>query len=325
MRTERPCDRGERYYGSWSKMACMATELDSQVEAYLHELSAEGMPPLYTQSVSAARETYRRLCVVDDVADGVDATNRRIPGPNGQIPIRSYNPGDRAGPVVAFFHGGGWMLGGLDTHDALCRALADAAGTVVVAVDYRRAPEHRFPAPLADCYAATEWIAGEWADADLALVGDSAGGNLAAGVSLLAARRDGPDIDRQVLAYPVTNHTFDTDSYSENAQGYFLTRKDMERFWDAYLRSDADGRHPHASPLRAEVPSTLPATTVLTCGFDPLRDEGRAYADRLGAAGVPTTHRSYDDVIHGFLTMLDDPDLDRAREAIDDVVADLRG
>ncbi|MEF8857036.1 MAG: alpha/beta hydrolase, partial [Haloplanus sp.] len=250
--------------------------------------------------------------------------DRRISGPSGDVPIRTYDPGRREGPVVAFFHGGGWMLGGLDTHDALCRALADAAGSVVVAVDYRRAPEHRFPTPLADCYAATEWVATEWASDGLALVGDSAGGNLAAGVSLLAARRDGPAIDRQVLAYPVTNHAFDTDSYSENAQGYFLTRADMERFWNAYLRSDADGNHPHASPLRAEVPSTLPPTTVLTCGFDPLRDEGRAYADRLDAAGVPTTHRPYDDVIHGFLTMLDDPDLDRAREAIDDIAADLR-
>jgi acetyl esterase len=302
----------------------MATELDPQVEAYLHELSAAGVPPLYTQSVSAARETYRRLCVVDDVADGVETADRRVPGPNGDVPVRIYDPGDREGPVVAFFHGGGWMLGGLDTHDALCRALADAAGSVVVAVDYRRAPEHRFPAPLADCYAATGWVAREWPSADLALAGDSAGGNLAAGVSLFAARRDGPSIDRQVLAYPVTNHAFDTDSYSENAQGYFLTRADMERFWNAYLRSDADGCHPHASPLRAEVPSTLPPTTVLTCGFDPLRDEGQAYADRLDAAGVPTTHRSYDDVIHGFLTMLDDPDLDRAREAIDDIAADLR-
>jgi len=302
----------------------MATELDPQVEAYLHDLSAEGVPPLYTLSVSDARETYRRLCVVDDPDPSVETADRRVPGPAGPIPIRVYDPGDAGGPVVAFFHGGGWILGGLDTHDALCRALADAVGSVVVAVDYRRAPEHRFPAPLVDCYAATEWIAKEWPSDGLALVGDSAGGNLGAGVSLLAVRRGGPDIDRQVLAYPVTNHAFDTESYTENAQGYFLTRTDMERFWNAYLRSDADGRHPHASPLRADVPSTLPPTTVLTCGFDPLRDEGRAYADRLDAAGVPVTHRPYDEMIHGFLTMLDDPDLDRARDAIDDVAGDLR-
>jgi len=302
----------------------MATELDPQVEAYLHDLSAEGVPPLYTLSVSDARDTYRRLSVVDDPDPSVETADQRVPGPAGAIPIRTYDPGDSDGPVVVFLHGGGWMLGGLDTHDALCRALAAAAETVVVAVDYRRAPEHRFPAPLADCYAATEWVAEERGSDGLVLVGDSAGGNLAAGVSLLAARRGGPTIDRQVLAYPVTNHAFDTDSYTENAQGYFLTRKDMERFWNAYLRSDTDGRHPHASPLRAETPSSFPPTTVLTCGFDPLRDEGQAFADKLDAAGVPTTHRSYDDVIHGFLTMLHDPNLDRAREAIDDIAADIR-
>ncbi|MFB6195299.1 MAG: alpha/beta hydrolase [Haloplanus sp.] len=306
----------------------MSIELDPQVETYLHQLSAEGVPPLYTLPVSEARDTYRRLCVVDDPDPAVETTDQHVPGPAGAIPIRIYDPEARDGPVVAFFHGGGWLLGGLDTHDALCRALADAAGTVVVAVDYRRAPEHRFPAPLTDCYAATEWIAASaesLGDGDLVLVGDSAGGNLAAGVALLAARRDGPTIDRQVLAYPVTNHAFDTDSYTENAQGYFLTRADMERFWNAYLRSDADGRHPYASPLRVERPGDLPPTTVLTCGFDPLRDEGKAYADQLAEAGVPTTHRSYDDVIHGFLTMLDDPDLDRARDAIDDIAADIRG
>lgn len=306
----------------------MGTELDSQVESYLHELSEAGVPPLYTLDVAAARETYRRLCVVDAAESVADVTERRIPGPASPVPIRAYHPGGDDPPTVAFFHGGGWMLGDLDTHDAFCRALADAADALVVAVDYRRAPEHRFPAPLEDCYAATEWLAANAAslggDPDrLAIVGDSAGGNLAAGVSLLAARRDGPAIDRQVLAYPVLNHAFDTESYTENAQGYFLTRADMERFWNAYLRSDTDGRHPYASPLRADSLDACPPTTVLTCGFDPLRDEGRAFADRLDAADVPTRHRAYDDLIHGFLTMLDDPDLDRARAAIDDVAADL--
>jgi acetyl esterase len=308
-------------------------ELDPQVEAYLHELSETGVPPLYTLGVSEARETYRRLCTVEDPDPVADVTDRRIRGPNGEVPIRTYDPGDDGadGRVVAFFHGGGWMLGGLDTHDALCRALARTAGAMVVAVDYRRAPEHRFPAPLADCYAATRWIVDEGpfavgnGEGRLVVAGDSAGGNLAAGVSLLAARRDGPAIDRQVLAYPVTNHAFDTDSYEENAQGYFLTRKDMERFWNAYLRSDADGTHPHASPLRVADPAALPSTTVLTCGFDPLRDEGRAYVDRLDAAGVAVDHLAYDDQIHGFLTMLEDPDLDRARAAMYRLADAIRG
>jgi acetyl esterase len=309
------------------------TELDPQVEAYLHELSEAGVPPLYTLGVSEARETYRRLCTVADPDPVAEVIDRRIPGPNGEVAVRAYDPGDDEanGRVVAFFHGGGWMLGGLDTHDALCRALARTAGATVVAVDYRRAPEHRFPAPLADCYAATCWIVdeGPFAVGDgkgrLVVAGDSAGGNLAAGVSLLAARRTGPAIDHQVLAYPVTNHAFDTDSYEENAQGYFLTRKDMERFWNAYLRSDTDGAHPHASPLRVADPSGLPPTTVLTCGFDPLRDEGRAYAERLEEAGVAVDHLAYDDQIHGFLTMLEEPDLDRARAAMYRLADAIRG
>jgi acetyl esterase len=309
----------------------MATELDPQVESYLHDLSETGVPPLHTLSVSEARATYRRLCAVDDPDSVAEVTDRTVPGPAGPVPIRTYDSGEVDGPDVAFFHGGGWMLGGLDTHDALCRALARTAGATVVAVDYRLAPEHRFPAPLADCYAAVRWLADEGpvdtgdGDDRLVVVGDSAGGTLAAGVSLLAAHRDGPSIDRQVLAYPATNHAFDTDSYTENAQGYLLTRADMERFWDGYLRDDADGRHPYASPLRAESPAVFPPTTVLTCGFDPLRDEGRAYVKRLDAAGVPTDHVHYDNQIHGFLTMLENPDLDRARAAMFRLADAIRG
>jgi len=154
--------------------------------------------------------------------------------------------------------------------------------------------------------------------------GDSAGATLAAAVGLLARDRNGPEIDRQVLAYPATNHAFDTDSYRENAQGYFLTRADMQRFWDGYLRSETDGSHPYASPLRADRLDGLPSTFVLTCGFDPLRDEGAAFADRLTAAGVPTEHVQYDDMIHGFLTMLAEPELDRAREGVEELATAIR-
>jgi acetyl esterase len=304
----------------------MTATLNPQVEQYLHELSKQGLPPLYRLSLPEARETYRDLTTHEKPLDVVGSvTERTIPGPSGAIPIRIYVPdSDGDSPSLVFFHGGGWMLGGLETHDALCRALANAAGCVVVAVDYRLAPEHRFPAALEDCYAATRWVA---ANAEtigatqegLAVFGDSAGGTLAAGVSLLARDRNGPDIEYQILAYPATDFAFDTASYEENAQGYFLTRKDMKRFWDGYLRSEVDGRHPYASPLRAESLQRLPASLVVTCGFDPLRDEGRAFADRLQEASVPTRHLQYDDVIHGFLTMLADPELDRAREAIDEI------
>ncbi|MFB6108078.1 MAG: alpha/beta hydrolase [Haloplanus sp.] len=308
----------------------MAT-LNPQVESYLHGLTEQGLPPLYRLSLPEARATYRRLSVPDEPPDEVAAVaERTVPGPDGAVPVRIYRPdGDGPFPALVFYHGGGWMLGGLDTHDALCRALTNAAACVVVSVEYRLAPEHPFPAGLEDCYAATRWVASHADELgtvpdSLAVAGDSAGGTLAAGVSLLARDRETPTVDYQVLAYPPTDYAFDTDSYEENAQGYFLTRRDMERFWTGYLRSDADGRHPYASPLRAR-PADLPPTSVVTAGFDPLRDDGRALADRLETAGVPTRHVEYGDVIHGFMTMLADPELDRAREAIDEVGETLRG
>lgn len=304
----------------------MAATLDPQIEEYLHGLSERGLPPLHRLSLRDARETYRTLIAPDEPPDAVESvSDRTVPGPAGEIPVRVYSPtGDGRAPPLVFFHGGGWMLGGLETHDALCHALANASGCVVVAVDYRLAPEHRFPAGLEDCYAATRWVAnhaetiGAAPDA-LALVGDSAGGALAMGVGLIARDRGGPAIDYQVLAYPVANFSFDTASYEQNAQGYFLTRTDMERFWNGYLRSELDGEHAYASPLRAQRLDGLPPTFVLTCGYDPLRDDGRALADRLSDAGVSVRHAEYDGMIHGFLTMLADPEIDRARDAIDEI------
>ncbi|WP_227378457.1 alpha/beta hydrolase [Haladaptatus halobius] len=309
----------------------MSSALNSQVEEYLHELSDKGVPPLYRLPLQDARETYRDLCVPEEPPDTVGTvTERTVPGSDGDIPVRVYTPkGNGPFPPLVFFHGGGWMLGGLDTHDALCRALVNATECVVMAVDYRRAPEHRFPAALEDCYAATRWIAtnaetiGAESDA-LAICGDSSGATLALGVGLLARDRGGPAIDYQVLAYPPTNFAFDTESYEENAQGYFLTRKDLERFWNGYLRSELDGAHPYASPLCAENLSGLPSSLVLTCGFDPLRDDGQALVDRLSEARVPTHHIHDDDMIHGFLTMLADPELNRAREAINEIGSEVR-
>jgi acetyl esterase len=309
----------------------MASTLASQVEEYLHELSERGLPPLYRLPLSEARETYRRLSVPDEPPEPVDdITERSVPGPDGDVRVRCYTPTDD-GPhqPLAFFHGGGWLLGGLETHDALCRVLANETDSIVTAVDYRLAPEHRFPAALEDCYAATRWLAnnaeavGATADG-LVTCGDSAGATLAAGVGLLARDRDGPTVDRQVLAYPPTEFGFETESYEENAQGYFLTREDMKRFWNGYLRSETDGRHPYASPLRAESLHGVPPSLVVTCGFDPLRDDGRALVDRLRAADVPTRHLAYDDMIHGFLTMLADPEIDRARDAIAEIGAEVR-
>lgn len=309
----------------------MSSALNPQVEEYLHGLSEQGLPPLYRLPLAEARETYRELTIPTEPPDVVaSVTDRTVPGPDGDVPVRIYEPRTEGTPApLVFFHGGGWMLGDLDTHDALCRELSSESGCLVVSVDYRLAPEHRFPAGLEDCYAATQWVAANADTLDcradtVAIAGDSAGGSLAAGVGILARDRDGPAIDYQVLAYPATNRAFDTDSYEENAQGYFLTRKDMERFWDGYLRSDLDGTHPYASPLRTERLEGLPPSLVITCGFDPLRDDGSDFADRLSTAGVSTQHVQYDDMIHGFLTMLSEPRLDRAHEAIEEIGTELR-
>lgn len=309
----------------------MARELHPQVEEYLHELSEKGVPPLHRLSLSEARETYRELCVPDEPLDlVVDTVDRSVPGPDGEVPIRVYTPdSEGALPVLVFFHGGGWLLGGLDSHDSLCRTLTDTADCVVVSVDYRRAPEDTFPAALEDCYAATCWVANNATaiggmPGAIAVGGDSAGGTLAAGVTLLARDRNGPALDYQVLAYPATNYAFDTASYEENAQGYFLTRRDMERFWDGYLRTDVEGRHPYASPLQARDLSRVPPALVLTCGFDPLRDEGQAYARRLEDAGGSVHHLEYEDMIHGFLTMLADPALNRAHDAVEEIAMTLQ-
>nr|WP_305882598.1 alpha/beta hydrolase [Haloplanus ruber] len=254
--------------------------------------------------------------------DDLRVRNLSIPGPGGDpevpIAIRTYTPpGDAARPVFVYFHGGGWVRGDLDTHDGLCRLLAEAADCVVVSVDYRRAPEHRFPAAVHDAYAATAWAADHAAivggDPDrVAVGGDSAGGNLAAAVTLLARERGGPELAHQVLLYPVTDYAFDTASYDENAAGYLLSRASMRWYWERYLGDDIDGANPYASPLRATDLSGVPSATVITAGYDPLRDEGAEYADRLREAGVSVTHENYPGMVHVFASF---PDLDRAADA----------
>ena len=222
------------------------------------------------------------------------------------------------------------MIGDLDGADVTCRELAARSGSVVVSVDYRLAPEHRYPAAHEDCYAATIWAAEHaselGADAGkLAVGGDSAGGNLAAVVCLRARDEDGPAIRFQLLVYPVTDHNYETASYRDNAEGYLLTRDGMVWFWDHYLGPDGDGSHPHASPLRAEDLSGLPPAHVITAEYDPLRDEGEAYAQRLREAGVPTTHTRYAGQIHAFYGMhgvLDDA-MNAAQESAEKLKAAL--
>jgi acetyl esterase len=225
--------------------------------------------------------------------------DRTIPGPEGEIPVRICTPNDAADAVIVYFHGGGWVIGDLESHDRVTKRLAEQTGAVVVSVDYRLAPEHAFPAAADDAYAATAWAAETYSPTKLVVAGDSAGGNLSAVVSLMARDQDGPRIDHQVLVYPVIDHAMDTESYDVNGTDYFLTRSMMAWFWDQYL-GDGDRAHAYCSPIRCPDLTGLPPATVLTAEFDPLRDEGEAYADALRNAGVDTELLRAEGLFHGF-------------------------
>lgn len=254
--------------------------------------------------------------------------DRKIPGPAGEIPVRVYRPkSDVALPVLVFFHGGGWVVCNLDTHDGVCRTLANAAGCIVVSVDYRLAPEHKFPAAVDDAWAATEWVAANAASlgADpeyVAVGGDSAGGNLTAVVAQMARERGGPRLAFQLMVYPALDYNFDTASYRDNAEGYFMTRDAMKWFWDHYLNTPSDGNDPLASPLRTNDLSGLPPALIITAEFDPLRDEGEAYASRLADAGVNVKMTRYDGMIHGFFSMA--ALLPQGQQALDEAATALR-
>jgi acetyl esterase len=253
---------------------------------------------------------------------GVD--DRTIPGPAGLIPVRVYTPvaAEAALPGVVYLHGGGWVFMGIDTHDSICRRLAKESGAVVVSVEYRLAPEDPFPAPLEDCYAATRWVVDHATDFDIdparvAVAGDSAGGNLAAAVTLRARAAEEPALVAQALIYPVTDASFDTASYAANGKGMLLEESSMRWFWDLYLGPDGDPDDAYASVLRAADLADLPPALVVTAEYDPLRDEGEAYGHRLDGFDVPTTVTRYDGVIHGFLGMREIvPEADQAMAQI---------
>jgi acetyl esterase len=278
-----------------------------EIRALLDQQAASGRPPLHRQSVSQARAFHVQDAPALNgppaaVAAGAD---QRIPGPAGELPVRVYTPeGEPPFPIVVFFHGGGWVVGTLDTYDPLCRALAAATPAVVVSVDYRLAPEHRWPAAVEDAYAATLWASHNaaalgGAQHRLAVAGDSAGGNLAAVVALGARDRGGPAIAFQLLVYPVLDAAADTASWREFADGFYLTADGMRWYWDHYL-GGADGRAPDASPLRAAFVAGLPPALVIGAEHDILRDEGEAYAARLAQAGVAARASRHPGVVHGF-------------------------
>lgn len=254
-------------------------------------------------------------------------TDRTIPGPAGEIPVRIYRPSDEAGlPVTVFFHGGGWVIGDLESHDHCCRTIASKAECVVVAVDYRLAPEAKFPAAIDDAWAATEWVATHadelGVDAGrLAVAGDSAGGNLAAVVSNISRDHEHVEIIKQALIYPVTDGNCDRPSMTDNAEGYFLTRDAMDWFHDHYTVTEADLADPRYSPILADL-AGAPSAVVVTAGYDPLRDQGNEYAARLIEAGVDVDHVEYEGMFHGFFSM--DAAIDMASEAQDQVAAALK-
>lgn len=303
--------------------------LDQQTRTFLDQLASLGAPPLEALPVEQGRAVFRQVFGGSGEPPAVaSVSDREIPGPGGPIVLRIYAP-TAAGPlpVLVYFHGGGWVLGDLDSHDPFCRALTNAAGCAVVSVHYRMAPEHRFPAAVDDCFAALEWVSRNAASFNgdatrLAVGGDSAGGNLAAVVSQKARDAGGPAIMFQLLIYPVTDYGFGTASMTENAEGYLLTRSLMRWFWDQYLTTPSDGDSPLASPARARNMRGLPPAHVITAEFDPLRDEGEAYATLLRAAGVRVTSQRYDGMIHGFLGLF--PVVDRGRVAVGDAAAALR-
>jgi acetyl esterase len=303
--------------------------LDPQAQGFLEQLVAAEAPPLHELSVEDARQVIIELFGTKENPEPVGKVeDRMIPGADGEIPVRVYTPeGVGPFPILVYFHGGGWVIGNLEAYDPTCRALTNAARCVVVSVAYRLAPEHKFPAAPEDCYAALQWVGASAAaingDAErIAIGGDSAGGNLTAVVAQMSRDRGGVRPVYQLLVYPVTDHRYDTPSYQENADGYLLTKDAMVWFWNHYLRSEADGNSPLASPLRAESLRDLPPALVITAEFDPLRDEGGAYAAKLQEAGVPVTLSRYDGMIHGFFSL--GAVLDQGKNAISEAAAGLR-
>lgn len=256
-------------------------------------------------------ETRRRFDMVRPRIPLPSVVDKTIPGPDGPLSVRIYHPGgDQPLPVMVYFHGGGFAVGSIASHENVTRRIARDAQVVVVSVDYRLAPEHPYPAALDDAYAAAQWVSQHAAKFGgdprrIAVGGDSAGGNLAAAVSLKARDVGEPTISLQVLIYPALSMLDEESESRQRHEGYVLSRQDMEQFRIWYLPDENQWRHPYASPLKAEELTGLPAACVLTAAFDPLRDDGEAYARRLREAGVPTVYRDYAGMLHGFLSFGD--------------------
>ena len=307
--------------------------LHPQARALLTMIEERNLPPTHTLSPADARKYYleRRFFSQPAAPEMALVRDLTAPGPHGDIALRLYRPlGSKAEavlPVLVYYHGGGWVIGDLDTHDVLCRELANGAGCCVIAVDYRMGPEHRFPAAVDDCLAATYWVHRQAKSlnidaARLAVGGDSAGGNLAAAIAIAARDAGDLPIAYQLLIYPATDQVPDYPSRASNGQGYLLTADTMKYFHDHYIVNPKDDHDWRASPLRAKDLSRLPPSLLITAGFDPLLDEGAAYARLLTDAGNRCTYVCFARQIHGFITM--GRVLDEANSAVALCSAELR-
>jgi acetyl esterase len=283
----------------------MPARLHPQIQEMIDTAIRNGVPPIHQMTVEDARARSRgRRLLLGDGPAVAHVGPLQIPGRDGPIQARYVVPHEQPSGLLVYLHGGGWVVGEIDDYDPLCRLLACSCGLAVLNVGYRLAPEHRFPAAVRDAYAALEWAAANLVgDGRLVVAGDSAGGNLAAVCTQEARRLGGPRIDFQVLVYPVTDHDFERASYAEHGTGYLLGRNEMEWFWNHYLPDPASRDDPRASPLRATDLTGLPPALFVIAEYDPLRDEGLAYASRLEQAGVPVTVRIFDDVTHGFFAL----------------------
>ena len=296
--------------------------LDNQAKSVLEQRAGANLPPTDTISPAQARvnSRLRPPVVGPNVAKEED---KLVTGFDGKLTARIFTPeGPGPFPVLVWFHGGGWVIGDLDRSDGVCRSMCSSANCIVVSVDYRLAPETKFPGPVEDCYEATKWVYENASsfngDQEKILVGgDSAGGNLAAAVSIMAKDRNTPKIIFQVLVYPVIAKDFTTQSYKDNGESYGLTEDTMVWFWDQYMKHEDDADNPYAAPIKNKHPEGLPEAFLLTAGYDPLKDEGEAYAKFLNNASVKTEYICYEGMIHGFFGMIDD--VDAAKRAIFDV------
>ncbi|MYZ46904.1 alpha/beta hydrolase [Rhizobiales bacterium L72] len=301
--------------------------LDPVIRAMLDKAAA--LPPMHAQTVEAVRGgDLARYALVQRPEVG-HVEDRTVPGPRGDMKIRIYRPDLRDGrPVVLYFHGGGFVICSIDTHDGICRQICRRAQAIVVSVDYALAPEHKFPAGTDDCLAAARWVAEHAAEfggdpTRLALAGDSSGGNMAAVTAIRIRDEGGPDVAAQLLIYPVTDHySAGSASYVERGTGCGLTSETMKWFWGHYLNDQSEGAHPYVSPNRSQNLKSLPPAYIVTAEYDPLRDEGEDYARRLRDAGVDATHIHYGDVHHGFMPWVGI--IGRSEEALDAACGWLR-